>query len=217
MPEDRAARIARAQSLLGVFPLAAFLVLHLVQVFSAFDGRVAWVASQAGAAPGAALGGGLLLALLLHGWLGVLRWRARPAVGSEPGDRGLARVQLVTGVIAAAFIAYHVWQLWPEPPGPHVDPARSYDRLHDTLGSWPQLVAYVLGITALCFHLGHGLSRLPFSWGAEPTRGRIMRARLAGGLLGLVLWFAALQVVGYFATGEGVWPQGRAVAPAQAS
>jgi len=216
MSDDRAARIARAQSLLGVFPLAAFVVLHLVQVSSALDGRVAWVVTHVDAAPSFALGVGLLLALLLHAGLGVWRWRARLAAGGEPGDGGLARVQRVTGVLAAAFIAYHVWHVWPEPPGPHVDPGRSYDRLQDTLGAWPQLLAYVLGITALCFHLGHGLSRVPFSWGVEPTRGRMMRARLAGGLLGLVLWLAALHVVGYFATGDGLWPRGGGAAPAPA-
>jgi succinate dehydrogenase / fumarate reductase cytochrome b subunit len=213
MSADRARQIARAQSLLGLLPLAVFVVLHVARAFSAFGGRAPWIASMVDGAPGAGVALALVLALVLHGALGVWRWRGRAELGAAVEARGLARVQLVTGVIVVAFVAYHVWQLWPEAAGPHVDRGRSYDLLHDSLGSWPHLVAYVVGITALAFHLGHGISRVPFSWGAAPSRGGVLRARLVGGVLGLALWLAALHVVGYFATGDGLWPRAGGAAP----
>lgn len=213
MPDPRALRFDRAHSLLGVFPLAVFVGAHIVHVSSALDGRVAWVAQVVQGRPGAALGAGLALALGAHAWLGVRRLRARAQGAAGPQARGLSRVQLVTGLVAAAFIAYHTMHLWPEPVGPHTDPASSYDRLFATLGRWPHLGAYVVGVTALCFHIGHGLARLPFSWGMEVRPGRWLGARLLGGAAGFVLWLLALDVVGYFANGEGLWPRVGVEAP----
>lgn len=201
------AMLARLHSLLGLLALGAFLVQHLLYLWPALDGPGAWVAAHPTLQSRIGVAVTVLVLMLAHAVLGVRRMRAR-ADGAARVELGLARLQLVTGIVALLFVAYHVLKMWAHVDvdmGPHAAPYDDYATLWRELGHPLELAIHLVGVTATCFHLGHGLSRAPETWGSvrsgEPARRRLI-ARLAGGLVGALLWLGYLQVLGHFALGE---------------
>ncbi|HEX2676270.1 MAG TPA: hypothetical protein VHM19_06510, partial [Polyangiales bacterium] len=69
------------------------------------------------------------------------------------------------------------------------------------LGQPLVLLGYVVGVTALAFHLALGVVRF-----AQRRGGDARLARYAAGAVALLLWLGYLQVLGRFAIGEGLIP-----------
>jgi hypothetical protein len=109
-------------------------------------------------------------------------------------------VQLAAGLLAAAFVVYHVVQTRALERGPHLSAWDGYGALLSALGQPLQLAAYVVGVTAVCFHLAFGGAR--FAAGAAAGS---RATRLLFGALGLVLWALWLQPLARLATGAALF------------
>jgi succinate dehydrogenase/fumarate reductase cytochrome b subunit len=199
--------LARVQSLLGLVPLAAYLVWHVYRTWPALESREAWV-DRALYGPGRGVIVACVLApMALHAVLGLLRWRRRPA-DALTGAPALRTLQAVTGALVLGFTLYHLQQVWAVPEGPHASPRTAYAALIRTLGRPFELTIYLIGITAVCFHLAHGLSRAAVTFAVARTPASVRACRLVAGALGFALWAAFLQLLGQFALGEPLMPFG---------
>lgn len=201
----------RLQLWLGVGPLLAYACFHLWQLWPALAGRELWVDRARSSQLSTTVLVLLALAAGMHAALGVLRFSAPRRAGSEVVQPSiqLRGFQLFTGVLLMGFVVYHVWQLWPDlsrEPGPHATVRSAYDTLWTTLGLPLPLTIYVVGTTALAFHVGTALARLcdRLRPGAPPAA-----LRYLAGLCGLLLWLGYLQLVARFAIGEGLIPTAR--------
>jgi hypothetical protein len=90
-------------------------------------------------------------------------------------------------------------------PGPASALTDIYARLTDQLGRPGMLVVHLVGITAVCAHLGLGLSR------ATVTFGLAKDLRVSGyvaGLLVAVMLYGWLQLLAWYASGEPFMPCG---------
>lgn len=213
-------RLARLHGLLGVVPLGAYLVFHLWEQWPALDSREAWVDRMRATTSRPWEIALVLVPLAAHAGLGAWRLlrRSRKEAASTSAARGLARLQVLTGGIAFAFIAYHVAQVWQPIAGPHASARDAYAALWHALGRPLDLVLYLVGISCVCFHFAHGLTRAAASWGLVRDALALRRARFAAGAAGFLLWGATLHLVGHFAIGEGLFAGpvravGRLVAP----
>jgi succinate dehydrogenase/fumarate reductase cytochrome b subunit len=187
-------------STLGLL-LAGFAFFHAAQNYPAVGAAGAWVERALEHSLGGALSLVIVLGTLgLHAALG-LRSYLRQRRSGLPSDAGLT-FQLFTGALIGGFVAYHVIALWPS-GGASSSVREPYARLWHRLGEPMILSVYVVGISALAFHFGHGLLRLlgrgSFS-GARPL------GRALGGVLGFVLLFVFVQIVAHFALGEALVP-----------
>jgi hypothetical protein len=197
----RAEKLGRYHGALGAL-LGVYVVFHLWQQWPALVGRDAWLDR----ARATGLPGPIKLLLLLvfvgHMLLGAQRLRT----GRHPADAsptaGLRRAQLFFGALTLFFLAIHVPLVqWTEGPASTV--LDVYARLTDQLGRPGTLVAHVLGITAVCMHLGLGLSRAALTFRlAKDTSWTVY---VAGALAATVL-FCWLQVLAFYAIGEPLLP-----------
>jgi succinate dehydrogenase/fumarate reductase cytochrome b subunit len=185
--------------------LFGYAIFHAYQNYPAIEHEEAWVDRALTTSMSFGLGLGILAAMLGHAGLGVASWlrhRAQVARDETTRDWGLT-FQLVTGALVAAFVTYHVVQLWPSGSGAHSSIREPYARLWTQLGHPVALVVYLAGVSAFAFHLGHGLARFT-------TRAFRMLpsfvGRALGGVLGLFLLFVFAQLVARFALGEALIP-----------
>ena len=212
MSADRATPAARSwtsasralHTTLGL-ALIAFAGFHAYQNYPALKHEEAWVQRAIAMPVTFVFGIGVLVAIVLHGLLGVVSWarhRVQVARGETTRDWGIT-FQLVTGGIVLAFVAYHVFQLWPSGSGTHSSVREPYARLWTQLGHFLPLTIYIAGVSALGFHLGHGLTRV-----LTRARNKLppFVGRALGSALGLVLLFVFAQLVARFALGEALIP-----------
>lgn len=201
--------IARAKLLgrlhaLGGAVLGAYVVFHLWQQWPALLGRDAWLErAQHAALPGALKV--LVVAIVVgHALLGAMRLRMGPHPADASPAAGPRRVQLFLGALVLVFLAVHVplvrWE-----PSPASTILEVYARLTEQLGRPPMLAVHLVGITAVCVHLGLGLSRAAVTFGlAKDSR---VSGYVAGALAALVL-YGWLQVLAWYAIGEPLLPFG---------
>lgn len=200
-------RLARLHGLLGVVPLGAYLVFHLWEQWPALDSREAWVDRMRATTSRPWEIALVLVPLATHVGLGAWRFLGRSPKEATPtwDTRGLARLQALAGGIAFAFIAYHVTQVWQPIAGPHASTRDAYATLWRALGRPLDLVLYLVGISCVCFHFAHGLTRAAARWGLVRDALALRRARFVAGAAGFLLWGAMLHLVGHFAIGEGLF------------
>jgi succinate dehydrogenase / fumarate reductase cytochrome b subunit len=196
--------LARVHALLGLIPLGGYLVYHLVETWSVLEGREAWVDRGGEHGPRVLIVALVLVPLALHALLGIARLLRQP---TDPltGARGLRTLQALTGLIALAFIAFHVGEVWSVGSGPHADARAYYAVVYRSAGQPLHLAAYLVGLTALCFHVGHGVSRAGVTLGIVRTTRAQFGFRVVGFILGFTLWALLLQVLSHFALGEGLF------------
>jgi succinate dehydrogenase / fumarate reductase cytochrome b subunit len=197
--------LARVHSLLGVVPLSAFVLLHAYGQWPALEGREAWTDD----ALHRALSGWLLALVLLtfaaHALLGLLRLRREPQpAGDLRGPAGLRALQAATGIAALAFVVYHVVSLGVFQSGPQLGVRAPYARLWNDLGRPRELAIYLIGMAAVCLHLGHGVSRAAVSWRLARSPRGLLIWRMAGGALGFALFCVFVQVLSHFAIGAAL-------------
>ena len=200
--------LARMHALLGIVPLGLFLAYHLERLWPAVEGRDAWLERTGIDPSGRALVALVLASLAAHAVLGGVRsWRARMA----PHDRSqsaqrLRILQAVTGTMVLCFVGYHLRQVWNPGPAPERGALVVYGVLWRELGRPIDVGIYVVGVSAVAFHFGHGLSRVPETFGLNRSARTLLWSRLIAGGLGFALWAALLQVLARFALGQSVVP-----------
>ncbi len=132
---------------------------------------------------------GLLVVIVLHVYAAITLWaenraaRPIPYGQYEPLAASLAsRTMVVTGLITAAFITYHLLHYTVQVKAINLT-GRDFVALHDAKGrhdiyrmmilgfSSPWVSGfYLLGVGLLCFHLSHGASSMfqSMGWKAQP-------------------------------------------------
>jgi succinate dehydrogenase/fumarate reductase cytochrome b subunit (b558 family) len=195
-----------------VFPVGVFLVSHLFTNAKALKGQPAFdrAVADINHLPFLPLLEvvGIFLPLAFHAVYGVvLAFEGRVNVARYPYSRNvLYTLQRVTGLVALAFIVFHLWEF----RIPKLLGKMSMDAFYPTLeahlsstyGGFPLLATvYLVGIAASVVHFANGLFTFSFSWGICVTRRSQRLFATAFGLLGVLVFVMGAQTALYFATG----------------
>lgn len=202
----------RLHSLSGVVPVGVFLVLHLWTNAAALGGQVAFDMAVGRIQRLPFLGAievlGIFLPLAFHALYGVkLALAGRPNAASYPYPRNWAyTLQRVTGVVALAFIVYHVGELRVAKLLGHLRSEAFYPTLSrnlaSTTGGVPWLaMGYLLGIAASVLHFVNGLTTFVLSWGLSGSRSSQRRLGAVFAAFGVALFAVGAATTIYFATG----------------
>jgi succinate dehydrogenase / fumarate reductase cytochrome b subunit len=194
--------IYRLFSLSGLIPVGAFLVVHLLTNASvlagpgSFQSRVDLIHSL----------GPLLvpiewafifLPMLFHATVGfIIIANGMPNVGSYPYVSNVRyTLQRATGMIAFAFIVWHVLQLhWLGTPfgGGKFDPHHASSSAAAALQPMIVAILYAIGILSTVFHFANGLWTLGITWGLWTSPAAMRRASWISVAVGVLLGGAGL-------------------------
>ena len=181
----------RLHSLLGVIPIGAFLLEHLLSNFEALKGPIAY-GDQVKFLNNLPLVRVLewvfiFLPLLYHGIYGVFIWiRGKANVVYYPwAGNWMYVAQRYTGLVAFAYIAYHVATQRFMGVNLPEHPYYAFIKVHNEL-THPWVVAvYVIAMIAICWHFAYGVWLFATKWGITPgekARRRFGWICLAGGV-----------------------------------
>lgn len=189
---------------LGIAPLAAYAAFHAWVSYPALYSADAWL-ERAGrfrlGPAGWSLALVLLAAHIVTSAVDLVRRRRARAQGPARSPDPWLGLEAFLLVLFTAFVTHHVASLGVRVTDTAPAALAAYDVLWTTLGTWFEVIAYALGITALAFHVGLGLARA-----LDALLGMPRGSRYAAGLVAFLLWLAFAQVLGRFATGESLVP-----------
>lgn len=164
----------RMHSLMGIIPIGAFLLEHLISNFEALKGPAAY-AAQVKFLNGLPLVRVLewtfiFLPILYHACYGLYIWiRGKSNVIYYPwSGNWMYLSQRWTGLIAFAYIAQHVYRQrfsgvsLPEHPG------ASFHKVQMELANPWMLAVYVIAMIAICWHFSYGIWLFCAKWGITP-------------------------------------------------
>jgi succinate dehydrogenase / fumarate reductase cytochrome b subunit len=219
----------KLHSLMGIIPIGAFLIEHLVSNFEALKGPAAY-AAQVKFLNGLPIVRVLewvfiFLPLIYHGVYGVYIWiQGKANVVYYPwAGNWMYVAQRWTGLIAFLYIIQHVLRQrfmgveLPEHPGASF--AKVQHELHN-----PWMVAvYVIAMIAICWHFAYGVWLFAAKWGITP--GETARRRFGWVCLALGTALAVMGLASIWAfigpkyqdAPEDVAPIAALHAPAHAS
>ncbi|HTX76424.1 MAG TPA: hypothetical protein VMD29_09485 [Terracidiphilus sp.] len=182
----------KLHSLLGIIPIGAFLLEHLLSNFEALKGPAAY-AAQVKFLNGLPLVRVLewvfiFLPIAYHGIYGIFIWlRGRSNIVYYPwAGNWLYTAQRWTGIIAFLYIGYHVaTQRFLGADLPH-NPGMSFHKVQAELSNPVILAVYIIAMIAICWHFAYGVWLFAAKWGITPgvkSRRRFGWVCLAGGIL----------------------------------
>lgn len=207
--------LRKLHSLTGVVPVGGFLVFHLWTNANALQGQERFDEAVSGIThmpylP--ILEMGILLPLLFHAFYGVkLALEGSPNVGSYTYTRNWTyTLQRVTGILAFAFIGFHMWEYWGQKMLGKMTSEQFYPALCANLSSTVKGVpvialVYIVGIAASVFHFANGLWGFCFSWGITVSKRSQQMAAVVFGLLGIAVFVLGANTAIYFAT-DSIFP-----------
>ena len=154
----------------------------------------------------------LLITVLIHSWTSIAlardNQRARPIgyrLHRTTQTTFAARAMLFSGLLLLVYIVYHLLHFTFGLTNPDLsnltDSLGHHDVYRMVVGSfqsWPIVVAYVLGMAALCWHLSHGIGSLFQTLGLNHDR-TLALCRSVGRFVALVLF------LGYISIPLAVW------------
>jgi succinate dehydrogenase / fumarate reductase cytochrome b subunit len=197
--------------------LLLYVLLHMLANLKIFlgreslDGYGVWLRSLAAGALG--YGGvvwlaraALLLAVVLHMTAAIqLARRARKArpegyqVRVKIQGSYSARTMRWGGVLIALFVVYHVLDITAGVVNPHGVPGVDYANIVADFQRWYLTLFYVVAVTALGFHVRHGMWAALRSLGvASAARARTMRMVALGTAVLITTGFAVVPLSVYF-------------------
>jgi len=162
----------KLHSLLGVIPIGAFLIEHLITNYEAFNGghlafikSVEWLNSLPLVFFLELFG--IWLPLLYHGVYGLyMAYQSRNNVTNYGFFRNwMFMLQRITGVITFIFIVWHVFETRVQVALGNVGHSDLGVLLHESIQNPLVLTAYIVGIIAATFHFSNGLWSFMVSWG----------------------------------------------------
>lgn len=171
----------KLHSLLGIVPIGAFLIEHLLSNFEALKGPAAYAAQVRflNALPLVRVleWTFIFLPILYHGLYGVYIWlRGQSNIVYYPwSGNWMYLAQRYTGLIAFAYIIQHVavqrfmGVSLPEHPG------ASFAKVQHELANPVMLAVYVIAMIAVCWHFAYGIWLFAAKWGITP--GEVARRR----------------------------------------
>ena len=191
----------RLHSLLGIIPIGAFLIEHIISNWEAVGGPVAY-GQQVKFLNSLPLVRVLewvfiFIPLLYHGVYGLYIWiRGKANVVYYPwAGNWLYVAQRYTGVLAFVYIGYHVaTQRFMGVDLPHNPAAAFWKVQHELQNPWI-LTFYVVAMIAICFHFAYGVWLFAAKWGLTP--GERARRRFAwvcgvGGFIIMAMGLASI-------------------------
>ena len=198
--------IYRLFSLSGLIPVGAFLVVHLLTNASVLGGAASF---QSRVDMIHSLGPLLVpvefafifLPMLFHAAVGfAIIAGGLPNVGSYP-YMGNVRytLQRATGMIAFAFILWHILQLhWigASLGGPRFDPHHATSSAATVIAPLGVSLLYAIGVLSAVFHLSNGLWTIGITWGLWTSPAAMQRAYVVSIVVGVVLAAAGLGAIG---------------------
>lgn len=161
--------LRRLHSLLGIIPIGAFLIVHLMINHQATQGAEAFnkAAGFMESLP-FLLAAELILIyipILYHGLYGIhIAFTAKENIGHYSLFRNwMFALQRLTGIIAFVFIFVHLWQTRLQKLffGKEI----SYDMMHQTLQNPVWVIVYVICVIAVIFHFSNGIWSFLVTWG----------------------------------------------------
>lgn len=164
----------KLHSLLGVIPIGAFLIEHIVSNWEAVKGPAAygqqvyflnhlplvrvleWVF--------------IFIPILYHGVYGIYIWlRGKANVVYYPwAGNWLYVAQRYTGLIAFVYIGQHVWRQRFSGVDLPEHPAAAFAKVQHELANPWMLAVYVIAMLAICFHFAYGVWLFAAKWGITP-------------------------------------------------
>jgi succinate dehydrogenase / fumarate reductase cytochrome b subunit len=191
----------KLHSLLGVVPLGAFLLEHLLSNFEALNGPAAYGA-QVKFLNSLPLVRVLewvfiFLPILYHGIYGVYIWlRGKSNVVYYPwAGNWMYAAQRYTGLIAIVYIAQHVARQRFMGVSLPENPYAAFQKVQIELQNPWMLAFYVVAMIAICWHFAYGIWLFAAKWGITP--GALARKRFgylcaAGGFVLAVMGLASI-------------------------
>ena len=194
--------IYRLFSLAGLVPVGAFLVVHLLTNASVlggpevFQSRVDMIHSLGPLLP-VVEWAFIFLPMIFHAAVGIaIIAGGLPNVGSYPYAGNIRyTLQRVTGMIAFAFILWHIWQLHAmgKPLGGGAfDPHHAASTASVALRPMLVAVLYAIGVLSAVYHLSNGLWSLGVTWGIWTSPAAMRRASWLSVAVGVALGAAGL-------------------------
>jgi succinate dehydrogenase/fumarate reductase cytochrome b subunit (b558 family) len=196
--------LRRLHSLSGVVPVGIFLLTHLWTNARAVYGRDAFnhAVGEIQAMPLLAYVevGGILLPLAFHAAYGlVIAAQGSSNVASYGYPRNwMYLLQRLTGVIAFAFIALHLWQYRVQKTLGAMHWQDFYGALGRDLAMPAMFAGYVVGLTASVFHFANGVWLFGNSWGLTTSARSMRRAATLCAVGGLALWALGFNTLLHF-------------------
>ena len=191
------ATLRKLHSFTGLFPLGAYLFFHAYEHFAIREGRDALITRLDRTTDAPLEVVCVILPLLLHAALGLVIASTKDA-SALYASPSFFRLQVTSGVLAGAFLAWHVATIW----GARVvqgRPAAAYGAMQAHVGTLPAAAAYVLGVSAVCVHFAQGLSVALLRSGRLHLSPRA--TRILCGLLGGGLWVIFIDELMAYVTG----------------
>jgi succinate dehydrogenase / fumarate reductase cytochrome b subunit len=199
--------IRRLHSLTGLIPVGAYMVVHLVTNASVLDGPGKFQAAvyqihTLGAVLPLVEWVFIFLPIIFHGVIGLFITAEMLPNNASYGYTSNFRytMQRVTGLIAFAFIAYHVFHMhgwfhaewWHENVsgrlgGANFRPYNAASSAALALQSPIALLIYVVGVLACVYHLANGLWSMGVTWGLWTTPNAMRRALTGCAAFGILL------------------------------
>lgn len=161
--------LRRLHSLLGIIPIGAFLIVHLMINHQATQGAEAFnkAAGFMESLPFLLVTELILIyiPILYHGLYGIhIAFTAKENIGHYSLFRNwMFALQRLTGIIAFVFIFVHLWQTRLQKLffGKEI----SYDMMHQTLQNPVWVIVYVICVIAVIFHFSNGIWSFLVTWG----------------------------------------------------
>ncbi len=217
----------KLHSLLGVIPIGAFLIEHILSNFEALKGPVAYAAQVKflNALPLVRVleWTFIFLPIAYHALYGISIWlRGKSNVVYYPwAGNWMYVAQRWTGLIAFVYIGYHVaTQRFMGTSLPD-NPGASFAKVQHELANPLILAFYIIAMIAICWHFAYGIWLFAAKWGITPgekarkTFGYVCAVvGIALCLMGLASMYAFVGMDKYKDAPEDVMPETSMSAPA---
>ena len=211
----------KLHSLLGIIPLGAFLLEHLLSNFEALKGPAAYGA-QVHFLNSLPLVRVLewvfiFIPLAYHSLYGVYIWlRGKSNIVYYPwAGNWMYTAQRYTGVIAFFYIAQHVIRQRFMGVSLPEHPYMAFAKVQHELANPWMLAAYIIAMVAICWHFAYGIWLFAAKWGILPGKQARKRFGYVCAALGVAL--AVLGLAGIWAFVGGRYPQAAENPPAAVS
>ncbi|OOC63338.1 succinate dehydrogenase cytochrome b558 subunit [Paenibacillus ihbetae] len=162
----------KLHSLLGVIPLGAFLLSHMISNFQAFEGGKEGFEGAVHFLNSMPLVFFLelfliWLPLLYHGVYGLyIAYQAKNNIGNYNYERNIRfTVQRITGVITFVFVIWHMYDTRFQIMIGKITHDDLGAVMHDIVSNPVLFVLYIIGVVSATFHFANGLWAFLVSWG----------------------------------------------------
>jgi succinate dehydrogenase / fumarate reductase cytochrome b subunit len=182
----------RIGSLLAVVPLSIWVVVHLWNNLSAFQGGDRWqddVTTYAHPVAHLVTSIVVLLPLVLHTVWGVGRLLTSRPNNVRYGFFANLKylLQRLSAVGLLLFLGAHLWLAMLKPRLVEGHAEAFSDIAHQMRTHMPTLVVYLLGTAGISYHVANGLSTFAMGWGIVSSKKALARVDMLGGLVFVVL------------------------------